>query len=367
VFHYYICKNTCFLHSQNKINIIIAPLDWGIGHCARCLPIIKYLQLNNVNVYIAGNAQQIDFFKNENIEANYLFLKGYNIAYGTTEFSTNLKLLFQIPSTWRYMYLENTQLKQWHAIYNFNAVISDNRYGFYLNNIPSICITHQLHIPTSLFNSIANKINYLLLKKFSTIWVPDFENNYLAGNLSKPLPNLNIQYLGGLSRLDKLNVAAIPNSVLIILSGPEPQRSIFEKILIAQFANTIYNVNIIGSNTCNKTAAINIVKHAILPTKQVQQYMATAQYQFSRSGYTTILDLAKCERKAILVPTPAQPEQVYLAAYLSETNRHIARYQNHLDVHDAIREFNNHTATTMPNLNWQQYKTIIDKLLIGFN
>jgi uncharacterized protein (TIGR00661 family) len=353
------------LHSQNKINIIIAPLDWGMGHCARCVPIINYLQLQGINLFIAGNQQQISFFKNEGIHATYLNLTGYNIHYGANGFATAIKLLLQIPKTWYRIYAEHQQLKKWHQQYNFSIIISDNRYGFYLKNIMSVCITHQLHIQIGFLKTITNFINQYLLKKFTTIWVPDFKNNYLAGELSKSIPHFNMQYLGGLSRIVKLDTPIINNTILVILSGPEPQRTIFENIIITQLQNTKYKVQIIGSNTCGNTSSTNIIKHALLPTQEVQQYMAQAEYIISRSGYTTILDLAKCNRKAILVPTPAQPEQLYLAQYLAKNKRHVSMLQNHFDINMAIENYNNLANINTPILNFEAYKSVIDDCLVG--
>jgi len=205
-------------------------------------------------------------------------------------------------------------------------VISDNRFGLSHPGIPTVFISHQLAIKTgnSLLDAIAQKINYHFISKFNECWVPDLETgNNLAGNLSHPknLPNIPVSYLGILSRFKKYP-AEKKYDLLVILSGPEPQRSIFEKLLLTQIKNFKGSIAMVRGLPAtvmpltNGNEQVSIYNH--LPASGLNELILQSENIVARCGYSTVMDLVTLQKNAILVPTPGQTEQEYLAAYLME-------------------------------------------------
>ena len=214
-----------------KKNILVSPLNWGIGHATRCIPIIKKLQEHNFNVIIASSGRSLDLLIQEFPNLDFIKINDYNIKYYSS-LPMTISMLIQIPKILFNIQKENNQLKAIINDFKIDGIISDNRYGMYSNDIPSVFITHQLEIQTPIFKNLIKKINNKLISRFSECWIPDFEINGIAGKLSRLTnPTKNYKYIGPLSRFIKKK-SEIKYDVLAIISGPEPQRSILEKTLI---------------------------------------------------------------------------------------------------------------------------------------
>ena len=303
--------------------LLVVPLDWGLGHATRCVPVIRDLINNNCEVWLAGEGAQENLLREEFPSLPFLPLKGYRIKYAKNGFTG--KLLLQIPSILRSIKEENKWLKEQVGKYGFDAVISDNRYGLHHENVSSVFITHQLCIKSSLgkwSEKILQKWNYKFINGFNECWVPDQagENNF-AGELSHPakLPTIPVNYIGSLSRFEKKKIDEIKKHLLIILSGPEPQRTILENKVIDQIVNYPATATIVRGmpgekNILPSTNTIHFYNH--LSSEELNDEAMKAEFIISRSGYSTIMDIAALQKKSILVPTPGQTEQEYLAAYL---------------------------------------------------
>jgi UDP-N-acetylglucosamine transferase subunit ALG13 len=307
--------------------LLIAPLDWGLGHATRCVPLIRALCEMNCEVWLAGEGNQEDLLSKEFPGLSFLPLKGYRINYGRRNLAGNI--IFQIPSILRSIKEENKWLKKQVAEYGFEAVISDNRYGLYHDKIYSVFMTHQLCIKSP-FGRWSEKIlqrwNYHFINRFHECWVPDEagENN-LAGELSHPqqTPAIPVIYTGPLSRFEKKNFPEIKGHLLIILSGPEPQRTLFEEKILEQilyYEGTATIVRGLPADEKILPSTNQIFFYNHLQAKELNDEAAKAEIIISRSGYSTIMDIAALQKKSILVPTPGQTEQEYLAAYLM--NKH---------------------------------------------
>jgi hypothetical protein len=234
-------KKPKYINSTKKHLALIAPLDWGLGHTTRCIPIIRELKKNNIKIIIACNSIQKSVLEPEFPEEMYIHLDGYGLSYGKTRFLTIAKIILQIPKILISIKHENLQLKRIISQFNPDFVISDNRYGFFSPTVPSILITHQLTLITGAGKTCDRLASWFIrnrINRFHECWVPDYDTNRLAGNLSA-LPALlatPVTYIGPLSRLDVLETTT-PQSesyVLAILSGPEPQRTVFENLLMLQ-------------------------------------------------------------------------------------------------------------------------------------
>ena len=262
-------------------------------------------------------------------------------------------------------------LKRFIKDYKIDAVISDNRLGMFNKKIPSIYITHQLFIKTgnSYSEKIAQKIHNYFIRKYKNCWVPDFEINDLAGTLSHPEKiSSNVLYLGALSRFEKLSGVSIIYDVLIILSGPEPQRTIFEKIILPQCKIEGKKILLVrGLPDRNDHEEMNsdplkIMNH--LQSDELNLAIHQSEIIISRSGYTTIMDLAKLGKKAILVPTPGQPEQEYLAGYMMHKKYFYSISQKEFSLDSALKE-----AVTFqfvkPELSMDHFKKIINEFVLS--
>ena len=314
-----------FNSDLTKPRILIAPLDWGLGHATRCIPIIKELISQDCEVIIAAGDAPYFLLKKEFPKTVFLRIKGYNVKYSRNRRWLPFKLLLQLPGIIFSTRKENAWLREIINEYQVNAIISDNRLGLYNNRIPCVYITHQLRIKTGnkLSEKIARKIHDHFIKKYSNCWVPDFKENGLAGKLShRSKTPSNVVYIGPVSRFEKIKGAPGIYNLLISLSGPEPQRTIFEKIILAQLKTYKKRVLLVrglpGENTLLPSGmpAVEIVNH--LSAEELNIAFQQSEMIVSRSGYSTVMDLVKIDRNAILVPTPGQTEQEYLADYLME-------------------------------------------------
>jgi UDP-N-acetylglucosamine transferase subunit ALG13 len=204
-------------------------------------------------------------------------------------------------------------------------VISDNRFGLWSKQAKTIFITHQLFIKAPIGERLLSRINRYYIKKFTECWIPDIAGTAnLSGDLSHPYPfPPNAFYVGTLSRFRSLPKAANSTfslkrayDVLVIISGPEPQRSIFEKIILDQAVLIALNILIVRgitevAQTIETKNNLDIVSH--LTAVEMKEVILNASVIVSRSGYSTIMDLAVLKKRAIFVPTPGQTEQEYLA------------------------------------------------------
>jgi uncharacterized protein (TIGR00661 family) len=243
------------------------------------------------------------------------------------------KMLQQVPSFLRSIKAEHTLLDQLIRQHGFNAVISDNRYGLHSEKIPCVFITHQLFIQTpghlQFLTPLIDRMNHRFIRKFNVCWIPDMaEEENLSGDLShkRKLP-FNHYFIGPLSRFDRLIREDIHDSepflydVLVILSGPEPQRTILEQRLLSEIRDFgLKAAMVCGKPGSNKLpeAPDNCDLFSHLPTGALLDLINRSEVVIARSGYSTIMDLAATGKKAVLVPTPGQTEQEYLGVRFEE-------------------------------------------------
>ena len=361
-------KNFLINNLSTFKNILVAPLPWGLGHATRCIPMIDELIKQNCRVFIAAEGAAYHLLKKEFPSATFLPLSGYKISYTKQKAFLPVKLFLQFPKIIFSIYKENQWLKKNIPKYNIDAVISDNRFGMYSSKIYSIYITHQLLIKTnnSLTEKIGQKIHYYFIKKFNECWIPDFEKNGLAGALSHPkiLPE-KFNYIGGLSRFT-CKVSEKKYDLLITLSGPEPQRTIFEKILLKDlqtYTGKVLFVRGLPDNTqeiSSKNPLITFKNH--LASNELNEAMRAAEMIISRCGYTTVMDVVKLKKKAILVPTPGQTEQEYLAGYLMERKIFYTMAQKDFSLQKALKNASSF-AYIIPDYDMEQYKKVIDQFV----
>lgn len=276
---------------------------------------------------IAASGDGFFLLKKEFPSIVILRLKGYKIRYSRNKKWFPFKLIFQVPGIAFSIWKENLGLKKIIRKYKIDAVISDNRFGMYNKSIPSVYITHQLFIKTgnSFFEKCIQKMHFHFIKKYNYCWVPDYKQNGLAGELShQENSGVNIIYIGPLSRVKLLHDIPMIYEVLISVSGPEPQRTVFEKKILSELKNfkkpALFLRGLPNENRNLKidNRLIKIVNH--LSGDELSKAFQQSKIIITRSGYTTIMDLVKLGKNAVLVPTPGQREQEYLASYLMKKN-----------------------------------------------
>jgi UDP:flavonoid glycosyltransferase YjiC (YdhE family) len=300
--------------------ILVCPLDWGLGHASRCVPLIKQLQLQNNKVIIACTDWQKKFLQNEITGVEFTELFGYNVKY-SEKLSLGLKILLQFPRLSSLVRKEHYWLEEFLKNNQVDVVISDNRFGLYNKKAECVFMTHQLFVPAPFLPGLVNKMNFYFIKKFDACWVPDFEEKEksLSGKLSHGGQKLkNIKFIGPLSRFEKKN-PAIENKfdVLILLSGIEPQRALLEEKLTKVFSGTNYRVVLVRGSEIKtgKQFSGNFLVYERVNTKELEELLLSSQKIVCRSGYSTLMDLHAMGLKALLIPTPGQTEQEYLAEY----------------------------------------------------
>ena len=330
-----------------KPRILVAPLDWGLGHATRCIPIIKELLEHECEVFLAGEGDQQQLLQREFPQLPFLSLKGYRVKYARSAIGVLVSIIRQTHHILNAIRNENAWLKNKIKEYEFDAVIADNRYGLHHFSIPCVFITHQLIIKSPLgewTEKILQKRNYRFISHFAQCWVPDEagENN-LAGELSHPekMPGVPLKYIGPLSRFHTSEKEAKKDHLLIILSGPEPQRTILKNKIIDELSHYNGTATVLRGRPSSgilipSTNMIRFYNH--LCAEELLKEMEQAEYIISRCGYSTIMDLAQLQKKSILIPTPGQTEQEYLARYLSKKQIAYCISQKEFSLTAALKE-----------------------------
>lgn len=335
---------------NHKVKILVAPLDWGLGHTTRCIPVIRELLSAGAEVLLAGNEVQKSLLQKEFPRCEFLDLPGYNISYSAKRSGFAFKILQQLPAMLNTIKAENKWLEKVIEEYKIDAVVSDNRFGLHSKKVPCVFITHQLLIKND-FGKIAERVvqqfNYKHINHFSKCWIPDFEGMpNLAGDLSHPkkMPSIPCEYIGALTRIKDVDIQKIKNHVLIMLSGPEPQRTIFEKIIFDQLENFTGTATVVrGKPADNKPPplinGVAVLNH--LRSEDLNKELCRAEYLVCRTGYSSVMDIAGLDMKPILVSTPGQTEQEYLAKFLSSQKFCITSSQQDFNLTELLEQAKN--------------------------
>ena len=307
---------------QSK-NILIAPLNWGLGHATRCIPIIKDLQQQGHRIIIASDGDALELLKKEFPGLEFETLPSYNITYAENPFFNRWYLFKQTPHIIKTILKEKKRTDELVNKYNLNMIISDNRFGVFSKKVKSVYITHQLRVLSGWTTALTTLIHYNIYQKYDEIWVPDVAKEpNLSGKLGhySKIPRGKIKYLGILSRM-QLQKFEKKYDLLAILSGPEPQRSQLEKKILEKFKTLnlktalirgVLNKDIIVENQ-HLTTVYNYAT-----TKELEQLVNQSEAIICRSGYTSVMDMAKLQKKVLMIPTPGQYEQIYLGKHLAK-------------------------------------------------
>jgi len=299
--------------------IIVAPLNWGLGHAARCIPIIKELLNDSREVILASDGEALKLLRLEFPSLEWHEIPAYKVQYNHTSlFRIILDNGFRVLNAIRKEHKACVKLvKETKA----DLVISDSRFGFRSNQTSSYIISHQLNpqSDSKLLQSILERGNRSFLNQFDACWVPDDSDHKLSGILSQSTKIKKVKFIGPLSRLQQISDLEKIYDLGIFLSGPEPARTKLENRLISEFCDSDKKICLIRGTEAalqNKVPGQWTVVN-LASSKEVNQYLLQSKKIISRSGYTSIMDYYKLGISAYLIPTPGQTEQEYLAEYLN--------------------------------------------------
>jgi hypothetical protein len=299
--------------------LLFAILNWGLGHASRSIPLIKAAEKQGFEVIIASDGGALDLLRLELPGRHFLTLPGYDIRY-TKGRGLPWYLLFQSPRVWKVVQQEHQLTEQWVRDYQLTGIISDNRYGCYSQLVPSALVSHQLHIEAGWLSGPVNWVNRRFLRPFDAIWVPDdpLKEQRISGRLSRSKGVLPpVTYVGILSRFKMRSPSAQSGKVLALLSGPEPQRTQLEAMVFDFMREHPHYLQWHVVRGTTEPAEVPIPPHVqvddLLPSEGLKEAVQGADLVVARSGYSTLMDLAVLGKKALLIPTPGQTEQLYLA------------------------------------------------------
>ncbi|MFN0035545.1 MAG: glycosyltransferase [Saprospiraceae bacterium] len=346
--------------------ILVAPLNWGLGHAARCVPLVKALDRMGAKVVLASDGSALQLLKAEFPHLPVFALPSYRIRYQTHSMVWNIAR--QMPRITYAIRAEQWATERLVREHSIAGIISDNRYGCFSRRAHSVMLTHQTHlrVPNAALQWAANQVLRRALRKFDAIWIPDEANEpNLSGELSHPpLKGFDTHYLGLLSRFGQESTVKSQKStvksqrsrvngqeskaksqqstVAVVLSGPEPQRTFLEQILMEQSLALPHKFVFVRGKTHAKEhhyAAENLEVVSYLTSKELNDLMAASQVVVCRAGYSSLMDLAAMGgKKAILIPTPGQTEQEYLAERFARQGIFLSQKQEETDLETALRE-----------------------------
>lgn len=329
----------------NGMNILVSPLDWGLGHATRVIPLIRFLQKQGHSITLGGNGASLLVLQQEFPGLPCLSIPFPLVRYGRGRQQVLLFILHSFRLLWG-IRQEHRALRKILRSRHFDLIISDSRPGLYHRGYRTIILSHQLHIRFprgwELLGLMVNGMNRHYLKRFSEIWVPDSAGEVnLAGRLSHPpVKGLTVCYIGPLTRFRAWQDEGMHEDfILVMLGGPEPQRGILEQKLIEEVARTGRQAVIAAGKPAGKTLALpqNVRYLPFADSAEMEHLIRRAGVIIGRSGYTTVMELTSLHRSAILIPTPGQPEQEYLGEWLQSKGYFLCFSQEGFSLEPALR------------------------------
>lgn len=300
--------------------ILVAPLNWGLGHATRCIPIIEKLVEAGHSVYIGTDGDASLVLKNRFPKLIHYSFASLEIKYYKWFF---IGLIFQMYKLVKWYYNDRKLFKKIQAAHDFDVILSDCRPGVYEKNKFSILVISQPNpiVPWYFVPIVIKSILNLFIKRYNELWLPDVSGEMnLSGKLIHISSHVKHRFIGFCSaisprRLNESNTAKI----LAIVSGPEPFRTNFINDLVHKLPDE--NVLIIGGKPQGYHETNKFKSY--LKSDDLATEIASADVIISRGGYSSLMDFAGFNKKLILVPTPGQTEQEYLATRLVTNNQAI--------------------------------------------
>ncbi|MEA1964380.1 MAG: glycosyltransferase [Candidatus Aerophobetes bacterium] len=340
------------------MKVLFGICSWGLGHATRDIPLIKRMLEEGHTLTLCGKGRSLELLKKEfKKKCLYLNIPDYSSPYSKRNFFIP-KFVAYVPFYINEIIEEHKRIKKLIYKERYERIISDNRFGVYSKEIPSYFISHQLRfiVPGRIkpFERVTERFNYLFKNNFCKFLVPDDRESCLSGELSH---NLNyfekdrIEYLGIISDLKKRDVKE-DIDYFISISGPEPQRTIFERRVLAQAPFLRGKVVIALGKPENEKEIVDNHLHifGFLERERQEEIMNRAKLVITRPGYTTVMELAILGKKALFIPTPGQTEQVYLASYHEKKGNFYSVEQDKLNLREDVEKAKEYKGITCSSL-----------------
>lgn len=346
--------------------VIFGVLNWGLGHASRSIPLLRAFLERGLRVIVASDGEAGALLRDEFPALSYVALPAYAMAYTHESIARNV--VPRLPALLHTMRQENALIQGLAARERAVAIVSDNRYGVYVPGLPSVLVLHQLNLVVRppWLGRLANAVHRRALRPFSAIWVPDevaFPG--LAGSLSHPARPLAcpVRYLGVVSRM-KAKPLAPEWDVVAVLSGPEPQRTVFEARILAELAllegrHLVVRGKPLAADPVDAPPHVSLVPY--LTTQALNEALLSARAIVCRSGYSSVMDLAALGKPALFVPTPGQTEQEVVADALAGTGRGVVQVQHRLNLRQGLAQL--HQLPTFPPFGIGAMEQVVDEWL----
>lgn len=343
---------------ERRKRILVTVLDWGLGHATRCVPVINALLQENTEVMVAGSGPSLALLKQEFPILKSFELSPYNPCYPA---DTNMvwAMAGQLPKFIKAIKAEQKETEEIIKQENIDIVISDNRYGCYTKLAKCYIIAHQLNILMpdgwQWMEGIVNRFNHAQLRNFDGVWIPANDGTF-PKRLLKGHEELNTSFIGFLSRMESgmsdvggpmSDATSRQYAIAAICSGPEPQRGLLEEALVKQLCNLGLPAVLVAGRVEARQKRQDRGKLSIInymAGEELNKLMAESSVIVARSGYSTVMDLMRTGSKAILIPTPGQTEQEYIAAELMEQGIAYNMPQGDMDMQKALKEYDKYAG-----------------------
>jgi UDP:flavonoid glycosyltransferase YjiC (YdhE family) len=343
--------------------VLVAPLNWGLGHAARCIPMVRSLLAAGVEPVLASDGESLALLRAEFPDLPAFALPGYGIRYSSANMVWNVGK--RLPRLVWAIGTEQRVVERLVRDLRIDGVLSDNRYGCFSRQCPSALITHQLHprIPGRASAWAGSWMLREALSRFDSVWVPDAPGEpNLSGALSHGAKvHPNTQFIGIISRME-VHAMEEEYDVVIVLSGPEPQRTWLEERLLEQALALPHHTIIVQGKT-QKQQHYFVAEHvevvSYLTSARLNDVLLAGRCVVCRAGYSSIMDLAVLGKKALLIPTPGQTEQEYLAEWLGGKGYVAHQIQSRLDLGAGLAALNNTSGIPSKGLDQRAYEPIL--------
>jgi hypothetical protein len=350
--------------------VLIAPLDWGLGHATRCIPLIRQLIAKGCEVVIAGSGASLQLLRGEFPRLPFAELPAYAVRYSSSSAQVR-KLALQLPRLLKTCAMEHRETEKIVTRFGVDIIISDNRYGCRSSRTTNVFVGHQanLILPPGLkrLSSLVNRLHTAAIARFNYWWVPDYQGHEsLAGVLSAS-DRPGVRYIGPLSRFGRIAKSIRMYDVAFLLSGPEPQRTLLERWVLGVVPTTDLKIALVRGTAASldHVPASNLWVFNVLGSDDVAKIIAASDVIIARSGYSTIMDLFHAGGRAVFIPTPGQTEQEHLARRMAELGYAGYVEQGMIDLTSVVKTASAYGGFPGREQDYSHLSNALDEVLSG--
>lgn len=308
------------LHGET---VLYGCLNWGSGHVARSVSLMQQLLLQGNRLIVWCTPAQRKIVESYAIEAQFVEEALFTFRFrGDGNFTK--ELLRNAIGFRRAVMRQRKQTELLVKQFGVSAIVSDHCYGLVHPQIPSFFVTHQVVLPGK-SGGIAQLIHKKWINRFHAVWIMDQAENKLAGQLSASHPKA--LYIGHYSRFSGMS-AESGGGIVAIISGPEPYSEYLFREIVHFSEVKAVPLTIIAPQSYGVVLPDTI--RLVRDWKEADAAILKADVIISRNGYSTLMDLLVLNKRAILMPTPGQIEQEYLATLKQPSDWHIVRNSQEL-------------------------------------